>query len=402
MPYPFSQRPRGPIGRARRRCVEATQDFERIFSSENLLASFHELQAAGGTAPGIDGLTFADLGPSEAAAMARQISQRVRSGEYEPLAPRLTQIQKQPLFPGGPPRWRQIEIPSIGDRCVSHAVHKALSSVVDNVLSDRCFGFRPKRGIWHLLLKLERDINESGNTWLVQGDIQDAFNHVRLRRTMNYLCRLVTDPRLLDVIATIVRFDPGRHVVGLSQGDCLSPMLFNLTLHHVHDCLLMQDRHSCWYRYADNIPYLCASRIEATERLDRTAEFLAHSGMNLRRPLGSPVDLRQEGTELLGLRMKLVHARLVLEVSDDGWSFLDELLAESLRSPTRETPQSLVRGWIESYGPALGRRSQVATDRICSALSRVHANRPSRPQVREWIRHATGRWERLRHSGGGE
>lgn len=51
---------------------------------EHLLTRYRRLEADGGHAPGPDGLTYADLGPSEVACLMREVGAAVRRGDYRP------------------------------------------------------------------------------------------------------------------------------------------------------------------------------------------------------------------------------------------------------------------------------------------------------------------------------
>src|SRR5262245_61290385 len=67
---------------------------EEIANVDNLIRVFRELKRNAGPAPGEDGVTYADLSPSEVGSCMRGLSQVLLQGQYRPGPSRLLSIPK--------------------------------------------------------------------------------------------------------------------------------------------------------------------------------------------------------------------------------------------------------------------------------------------------------------------
>src|SRR5262245_24102526 len=95
--------------------VQRVPTVGKIASADNLIKIFYEMRARAGQAPGPDGVSYADLGHSEAADLMREVSKIVREGLYRPGPTRKLMI---PKLKGGQ---RTLHLSNIVDRVVSAA-----------------------------------------------------------------------------------------------------------------------------------------------------------------------------------------------------------------------------------------------------------------------------------------
>jgi len=182
-----------------------------MFSHENLYHCCKELKAGGGTAPGIDGITWKDLSPSELSELVDRVSQCVRDGSYRPYPTRERAIPKP-----GKKEKRTIRIATLGDRLVGKVLQDELDAALDKVFLDGSFGFRRKRGTWRMLADLEATMVQEACWVLALDDIRKAFDNIRIHDALQSHRRLFEleldelipvdeRDRLLDLIERVLR-----------------------------------------------------------------------------------------------------------------------------------------------------------------------------------------------------
>ncbi|WP_165253441.1 reverse transcriptase domain-containing protein [Paludisphaera soli] len=368
----------------------------RIADREALIAAYHRLKARGGRGPGRDGITYTDLGLSEVAAILDDLATALRSGAYKP-GPAL----RRPIPKPGGRGTRTLSIRNLTDRVVSAAVLEALTPAFEPTFSDRSHGFRPGRGTWSLLAALEADATTTGSTTLAIDDVRNAFDNVSIAHLMEDLREHVKDPRLLTLIEAVVRGGEDEdRTRGIPQGDPLAPLLLNVRLHVVHDLPLHGDPDAPpWHRYADNLCYLAEGVPEGREILQHARDLLLRGGHELKGEDGPPIDLRQGVARLLGFDLSIEDDRLRLGVGEDAWGELRQGLD---RAHEEETPpdaaRAVVRGWVESYGPAFEIRTETdVPGRILGTAADLGFRElASRRDLAAWCEGSRRRWEALR------
>lgn len=394
-------RRRRPRSSCAQQIVEATTELRAMVHHENLLAVFRRLKSVGGRAPGSDRRTYDDYGAGEIAAALREVSRQVLEGTYCARPFRHVRIPKRSLSAGQDGGYRELSIATVLDRCVSTAVHRALTPILDRTFLDSSYGFRSGRGVWQLLLQIERDIRTTGHTILFQDDVRDAFPSVRLERLFQLLSNHISDPQLVSLIERMFRFERGKNEIGLPQGDAFAPTALNLTLHYALDILVFQEPHLGWYRYADNLIGLAASLSEAAHSLATLEGHLAAAGFYLKHVPDSMVDLSKRTASVLGYAIRWKDGQLKVSFPDQAWAYLAQSLEDGLRSPTPdETARLTTRGWILAYGPAFGNAAaRYEAPRIVNILSQLDLETPTRHEILQWINEAKGRWARVKGEG---
>src|SRR5262245_55676226 len=116
--------------------------FEQIIDQKFLFAVTQSLIASGQyKAGGPDGVRYADLSISNAAAVSRDLHEALANGSWEPSIARAVNIPK------GENDWRTLLIRSIATAIVAAAVQLKLSPYWETIFLDSSYGFRPGRGI---------------------------------------------------------------------------------------------------------------------------------------------------------------------------------------------------------------------------------------------------------------
>jgi hypothetical protein len=362
-----------------------------------LLDVYEELRPYGGPAPGVDGLTYAKLGRSEAAGILRVVATAVRHGSYRPQPARLVTIPK----PSG--GQRTLAIRSLCDRVVAAALHRVLMPLWETVFLDESWGFRPHRHTWGLLATLKKVVERNHSWVLVVDDVRTAFDTVRIDDVLADHRRYVQDAGLLQLIDSVLRGgDPGR-MVGIAQGCPYSPVALNVRLHHAHDLGMQKAGPPLWLRYADNLAYVSQSVPEGKQMREQARNLLEQAGFTLKGEAGPPVDLRQGQTvELLGFSLRHQEDHLTLSLGQQAWNKLHLHLekAHQATDPT-QTALQVVQGWIAAQGPALA-NWRDASVRVLETSTRYGFREIGlREDVARQMKKAYGAWLHLCRQGKG-
>jgi RNA-directed DNA polymerase len=254
----------GATGEARSAAAEATEartartdvesqaaglgpSMEAIVERGNLRKALAQVKHNKG-APGIDGMSVADLG-SHLKDHWLTIRAQLLDGSYKPRPVRRVEI---PKAAGGK---RPLGIPTVLDRFIQQAVLQVLQACWDPTFSEHSFGFRPGRSA-HQAVQRAQDYIASGHEWVVDLDLEKFFDRVNHDILMGLVAKRVTDKRILKLIRGLLTagvlegglVSPTEE--GTPQGGPLSPLLSNLML-DVLDRELEKRGHF-FVRYADD------------------------------------------------------------------------------------------------------------------------------------------------------
>jgi hypothetical protein len=104
-------------------------------------------------APGMDGVTFAQIEADGLPEFLATLSQELREKSYRPLPCRRVDIPKE----GG--KVRQLRIPAIRDRVVQGALKLILEPIFEADFQEGSFGYRPNRTAHEALERVRRGLN---------------------------------------------------------------------------------------------------------------------------------------------------------------------------------------------------------------------------------------------------
>lgn len=220
---------------------------EATLGRDNMMAAYTRVVANGG-APGVDGMTVADLMPFLKTNWPR-IKEDLLAGRYRPAPVRGVDIPK----PGG--GTRTLGIPTVLDRLIQQALHQALSPLFDPDFSDSSFGFRPGRSAHQAVLAARAHV-AAGRRWVVDMDLEKFFDRVNHDVLMARVARRAGDKRVLRLIRRYLQAGLMADGVatprteGTPQGGPLSPLLSNILLDDLDKELEKRDHAFC--RYADD------------------------------------------------------------------------------------------------------------------------------------------------------
>lgn len=386
-------------GRRQRRIQEAEDaqtapalpKVEDIADHEFLIDTYYDLKAKAGQAPGPDRVRYDDLGPREVGSVMRDLSKVIKVGEFAPSQGLRRSI---PKASGGS---RTLTIRSIATRVVAGALHKKAQRFWESIFDVRSFGFRQGLGTWDMLFAMEREISQSGRYVVAVDDVRQAFDNVPIDAVMECHRLHTQDEELLRLIETVLRgFEDRDRVRGIDQGSAYSPTALNVLLHHKLDTLFSNDASNPpWFRYADNLVYLCHSVSEGHEAIAKAQELLQPIEMSLKGTDGDPTDLRQAGNsvDLLGFHIHWENDQVNHDLSAEAWGDLEIICRESFKTPNpSDSAISAVRGWISYGGPAFEKsEEEPLVRRILEVAADLGFREVPEPKVRQALQSARDR-----------
>ena len=243
--------------------------WEQIFSRNNLFAALERVQKNGG-APGIDGMKVEEL-PDHLRKHWEGIRAKLDRGSYVPSPVKRIEI---PKANGGV---RQLGIPTVLDRLIQQAVHQTLSPIFEPTFSPHSYGFRPGRNA-HDAVKAAREYIETGNSWVVDIDLERFFDTVNHDRLMAKLKEVISDKRVLKLVNAYLKAGVMENGMmqateeGTPQGSPLSPLLSNIVLTELDKKLEERGHH--FVRYADDCNIYVKSERSAKRVLESTSKFI--------------------------------------------------------------------------------------------------------------------------------
>ena len=222
-------------------------------------------------APGIDGMTVAELG-AYLNDHWPEIKFRLLDGTYEPQPVRRVEI---PKASGGV---RPLGVPTVLDRFIQQAAMQVLQGDWDASFSDASYGFRPGRSAHQAVERAQEHIR-AGFGIVVDLDLEKFFDRVNHDILMGLVAKRVADKRLLGLIRGFLTAGVlegglvGPSTKGTPQGGPLSPLLSNLML-DVLDKELEKRGHR-FVRYADDCNIYVRSRRAGERVMAGVTRFLA-------------------------------------------------------------------------------------------------------------------------------
>ena len=288
---------------------------DKVSAPRVLLWAFARVKANGGAA-GVDHQTIA-MYEQQLEQQTEYLARTLQEGSYQPAAIRREWIPK-----AGSREERPLGIPTVRDRVVEKALQATIEPIFERDFAEHSYGFRPGRGCKDALRRVDQLLKE-GQTWVVDADLKSYFDTIPHERLLKQVAEKVADGRVLELLRkyleqrVLERMREWQPEAGTPQGAVISPLLSNIYLDPLDQ--IMAARGIEMVRYADDFVLLCHSEAAGQRALD----------------------LVQQWTSEVGLRLHPEKTRLVDATQPGGFDFLGYHFERGLRRPRRQSLKKL-------------------------------------------------------------
>lgn len=409
--------------------------FNLVYDPATLVVAFDRVAGnIGARTAGVDGLTVADVEQQLGVpGFLDDLRAQLKQGTFRPLPVRERTIPK----PGGSGKVRSLGIPTVADRVVQAALKLVLEPIFETDFRPVSYGFRPKRRAHDAIAEIHM-FGTHGYRWVLDADIEAAFDRVSHSAVMDRVRRRVKDKRVLALVKAFLKAgvltelgeNQDTHT-GTPQGGILSPLIFNIVMQ-----VLDEHLHGPWekssgelgttsrrvrrrrkglpnwrlVRYADDFVVLVdGDRGHVEDLREQIAGVLETLGLRLS-PAKTRIVHMSEGFDFLGFRIRWRRKRGTTKWH--VYTFIADRPVRSvkakIRALTGRTSQQdfgtvliglnqLMRGWAIYFRHAVAKHTfkvleNFAWRRVIRMLMARHHWRWT--DVRRRFVTPTGRWRR--------
>lgn len=406
--------------------------FNLVHDPATLLVAFDRVAGnRGANTPGVDGLTVAHV--EEAVGVPGFLDDlrvQLKTGTFRPLPVRERKIPK----PGGSGKVRALGIPRIADRVVQAALKLVLEPIFEADFLPVSYGFRPRRRPHDAIAEIHH-FGTRGYRWVLDADIEAAFDNVSHSALMDRVRLRVKDKRVLALVKAFLKAgiltELGEYrnsYTGTPQGGILSPLIFNMVMTVLDEHVMAPWKNGgpmstsgkrayrrskgrpTWriVRYCDDFVVLVHGSQADTQTLrEDVAQVLAPLGLRLS-PAKTRVVHMSDGFDFLGFRIRWKRKR-----GSNTWyvyTFIADRPKRSvkakIRALTHKTSQqdfasvlkrlaSIMRGWANYFKHAVAKWTFDKLDtftwwRLVHMLRARHGWNWG--QLRRHLKNGSGRW----------
>jgi RNA-directed DNA polymerase len=186
----------------------------------DVLGEAYRLAKQNNGAPGVDGVTFAQIEAQGVDELLEALSKELREKSYRPLPCRQVNIPKE----GG--KVRGLKIPAIRDRVVQGALRLVLEPIFEADFQEGSYGYRPNRSAHDALERVTHGLYKRLHQ-VIDLDLAKYFDTVRHDLLLNKLAQRIQDDDVMWLCKSILKSGGKR---GLPQGSVIGPLWANVFL----------------------------------------------------------------------------------------------------------------------------------------------------------------------------
>lgn len=337
------------LGRIRRNRQAKSEKACSFLTVRHLIACLDKIKATAGRAPGPDGLTFDSLSEGDWHRRLRFLAYQIKKGTYQPGPTRAVTIVESAT------KSRVIHVPNIIDRVASRACMEAMKDTVEVIFADWSYGYRPGRSHLDILNKIKADYG-NGCHYACHYDARKAFDHVKVRKLRELTKELQLPVKVRNLVESVIyrglKDDRHEEIIGVSQGDSLSGLLFNLYVDGIHDRKIHEDLGPLLhlYRYADDFIVVGNNETAVRTLVEKSRTFLTEEGLETNNAI--PVNINNRPLDILGLTMESKDNKINFRLTDSSWNRLDRGLDKGLIHPEPSSHlTTITKGWLKAHTP---------------------------------------------------
>ncbi len=319
-------------------------------SKNHLIDCFHRIRNTAGKTPGPDNVRFDTFGEPTWEFKLGLLASSIKNGIYQP-GPTMP-------FTITSPKQRTIQIANLKDRIASRACMEALTPLTEKLFVAWSYGYRPKRSHMHVFAHIEKAYDD-GCVYLAHFDAKKAFDRVNVRKLRTLIRGLEAPWKVKTLAESIVQgglkdMDDSDNPLGISQGNSLSGLLFNLYVHHCHDKEVSKhlgnEEGLQIYRYADDFVVVGKEKESVRCLMQHSMGLLQEGGLEC--AYEEPVNLKDGSIDVLGLTIASNGSNIEFRLPEASWSQLATKLDEALNQdfPTCLSKQ-VIRSWRQAVNP---------------------------------------------------
>jgi group II intron reverse transcriptase/maturase len=282
--------------------------YDKMFIPYMLREAWKAVKSHGG-APGVDGITIAEVEKYGVDAYLTELGEELRKQTYH------AQAVKRVMIPKANGGERPLGIPTVRDRIAQTVCKMILEPIFEADFEDSSYGFRPNRSSKNAITAIKGHL-KAGNTMVYDADLSKYFDTIPHDKLQIVLKERIADPRILKLIYKWLKapvcengkYKSGKkNDKGTPQGGVISPLLANIYFHLI-DRIVNNARSLFGYhgikivRYADD--FVLMGKTIPKEVVEKLKYLINRMGLEINETKTRQIDARMESFNFLGFTIR--------------------------------------------------------------------------------------------------